>query len=84
METIYKNYFLKFIAKIYNEETRRMKLDSGISISLPPLSFFLSCLVIGGETGMGEGKWWEKDNIAKTGYSHLSLSPYHTQSPSEC
>jgi hypothetical protein len=37
------------------KETKRKKLDSGIFLTPPfSLSFFLSCLVLGSETG-----WWE-------------------------
>lgn len=57
----------------------RKKLDSGISyFSLPILSFFLSYLVIGGETG--EIKGGKKTNLQSS--KRLATGSSHPGSPS--
>lgn len=61
------------VSSCAQSKTRRKKLDSGISSSLFPLSFFLSYLEIGGETW---GKGCEKEEPTKQqrpAISHLEV-----------
>ena len=50
---------------ILKEETRIQKLDSDISVSPSPLSFFLFYLVIGDETRVIKDKGKEKEDPTK-------------------